>query len=90
MKTPPITLNVANTVNGKALLNDLSKKINGAHTNKAREATVDEKPKIFLRSDDTKSTVHTVNTHMPIEVDILMAIVGAISNATTCVSFTAI
>lgn len=90
MKTPPITLNVANTVNGNALSYDLSRKMNGAHTNQARAQTVDENTKIFLRSATTRSTVHTVNTHIPMDVDILIAIVGAISSATTCVSFTAI
>lgn len=56
--------------------------------NQVRAQTVVENAKIFFRSADTKSTVHTVNTHSPIDVAILMAIVGAISNATMWVSFT--
>lgn len=65
-----------------------SMKMNGAQQKKTRAHTVDENTRIFLRSADTKSTVHTVNTHIAIDVDILIAIVGAISSATTCVSFT--
>lgn len=85
---PPNTLNVANTVNGNTSAYALSMKMNGAQQKKTRAHTVDENTKIFLRSGDTRSTVHTVNTHSEIDVDIFIAIVGAISNATTCASFT--
>ena len=63
--------------------------MNGAHKNHALAHTVEENIRIFFRSAQTNSTVHTVNTHIPIDVAVLIANVGAISNATTCVSFTA-
>lgn len=61
---------------------DFRRNINGHQRNHARAQTVDENIKIFLRSADTKSAVHTVNTHIPIDVVTFMASVGAISNAT--------
>lgn len=60
----------------------------GAQRNQARAHTVDENIRIFFRSAATSSTVHAVNTHIPIDVAVLIAKVGAISSATTCVSFT--
>lgn len=88
INTPPTTLNVANALRGKTTSYVLSTNIKGAQRNHARAQTVDENIRIFFRSAATSSAVHTVNTHIPIDVAVLIANVGAISNATTCVSFT--
>lgn len=85
---PPTTLNVAKIVNGKTTSYVRSTNINGAQRNQARAHTVEEKTRIFFRSAHTNSTVHTVRTHIPIEVAVFIANVGAISKATTCVSCT--
>lgn len=91
MKTiniPPTTLNVAKIVSGNTTSYVRSTNMNGAHKNQARAQTVEENIRIFLRSAHTNSTVHTVRTHIPIEVAVFIANVGAISKATTCDSFT--
>lgn len=88
MSRPPTTLSDANTVSGSTTWNDFSTLTNGAQRNQPRAHTVDENMRILRRSDDTSWAVHTVSTHMPTDEAILMASVGAISRATTCVRCT--
>lgn len=80
---PLITLSDENMVSGRTTLYDFNTLTNGAHKNQARAHTVDENIRIFLRSAETNSAVQAVKTHIPIDDAILMANVGAISNATT-------
>lgn len=88
VSTPPSTLSVANTVNGNTVSYTRNMNTNGAHKNHARAQTPTDSINIFFFSADTKSAVQIVNKQRLLDVPNLMAIVGNISRATTCDSFT--
>lgn len=85
---PPITANVAKTVNGILVPYTFVTPINGAQRNQARAQTAAENIRVFFLAPSTKSAEHDVRMHNDDDVAILMATHGIISNATMWYNFT--